>query len=190
MCNHIIQTINNMEPKDFLTLTENDYQELEAAQPRELINMVKRLKINFSDNEFNNFHFPHWNERTQSIIRLPETIFDLCTEIPENYVLHVSNQNHNHLFSFCNYNNICYLVPNNNNPDRPNIKYIERTELNKAWKHLVITGQITRDEFNRLCPFSYRYGTCSFNVFVGLINYIFPDSVDNFAGTIKFIEQE
>jgi hypothetical protein len=175
--------------KAFFSLPENSFREFEVKQPSESVKNVKKLKINFSDLPIGHFIYPHWNEKTQNVIELPQTIFNLCLEIPENYPLYISDENLYHLFSRINDDNIKYLVPNNTNPYNPNAKYIYKNELNRAWKHLVENGKIDMDMFKILCPSTYGNGDCSFNVFVGIINFIYPNSVYNFDGIIRFIEQ-
>ena len=67
---------------------------------------------------------------------------------------------------------IIYFVPNHKNLACPNEKGINRTEFEKAYEQLSMTGQFTREWFKTNLPDCNNEGSCNFTTIGGLFDLI------------------
>lgn len=126
---------------------------------------------------------------------LPNKIFNRCKQIPSNELIYISKNGGKYYFGGVRFRRkgrecIYYLVPNNIKPEIPNIKGIEKEELEKLWKILKYKGIIKTDDLRILFPELYSEGSCCITGFFGIINFIFPNTFIKVHGCIKMIEDE
>jgi hypothetical protein len=127
--------------------------------------------------------------------KLPNKIFNQCKQIPSNELIYISKNGGKYYFGGVRCRRkgrecIYYLVPNNIKPEIPNIKGIEKEELEKLWKILKQKGIIKTDDIKTDFPELYNEGGCCFAGFYGIINFIFPNTFIKVHGFIKMIENE
>ncbi len=126
---------------------------------------------------------------------LPNKIFNRCKQIPSNELIYISRAGGKYYFGGVRFRRkdrecIYYIIPNNKNQETPNIKGIEKEELEKLWKILKQKGIIKTDDFKIDFPELYKEGGCCFSSFFGIINFIFPNTFMKGHGYIKIIKNE
>lgn len=125
--------------------------------------------------------------------KLPNKIFNRCTNIPFNQLIYVSRNGGE--FHFGGVRNrrkgkecVFYIVPNNTKNKFPNIKGIEKEELEKLWSLLKQNEIITTADFRMYFPELYNEGSCCFTGFWGIINFLFPNTFTKTHGAINLIK--
>ena len=127
--------------------------------------------------------------------KLPNKIFNRCKQIPFNQLIYVSRTGGKYFFGGVRYRRkgkecIYYIIPNNINPEIPNIKGIEKEELEKLWKILKQKEIIKTDDLKIDFPELYIEGGCCFTAFFGVINFLFPDTFLKGHSYIKILNNE
>jgi hypothetical protein len=116
-------------------------------------------------------------------------IFHRFKQIPFGEVIHTSRKDGKYLFvgirdrrkkSEC----LVYTVPNNIEPEKLNIKAIEREEADLLWGYLLRYGKIKTADFRVLTPELMQEGTCCVSAFFGLIDKIYPGDFGKGHGII------
>lgn len=122
--------------------------------------------------------------------KLPSKIFSRCKKIPFNTTIHTTRKNRN--YKFCGIRDrritnesLLYSVPNNKNPQCPNIKGFQRFEIDNLWSFLVTTKSISIKDFEIKYPDLINEGKCCFAAFYGLINILFPNQFTKIKSQIK-----
>lgn len=123
---------------------------------------------------------------------LPKKIFNRTTNIDFNAVIHETrNGNTYHFIGNRKYRkknqNVIYTVPNNKNPKCPNLKGIQKEELDEMWKLLRETGSLSKKETSFIFKELSDEGSCYFAAFCGIVTVLFPNRFETKRGLITLI---
>jgi hypothetical protein len=120
---------------------------------------------------------------------LSKKIFNRFKQIPFGEIIHTSGKDGRYLFvgirdkrtkKEC----VIYTVPNNNEPEKPNIKAIERDEADLLWGYLLQHGKLKTSDFRILTPELMKEGACCVSAFFGMVKKIYPDDFGKGHGII------
>ncbi len=122
---------------------------------------------------------------------LPKKIFNRCKEIPFGIEIYKSRKGGIYFFAGVRdkrkgFEAVMYTIPNNIKPECPNIKGIQRKEMDTLWSFLLINRVITNKKFENMCPDLFLEGKCCKAGFYGIINFLFPDTFSKDSHCIRF----
>lgn len=122
--------------------------------------------------------------------KLPSKIFNRCKKIPFDSTIYTTKENRN--YKFCGIRDkritnesLLYSVPNNKNPQYPNIKGFQRLEIDNLWSFLLANKSISIKDLETKHPELIKEGKCCFTAFYGLINILFPNQFIKGKSLIK-----
>ena len=124
-------------------------------------------------------------------MRLPKKIFNRCNSIP--FAKEIYKSRDGGIYRFCGIRDkrlrneiLLYSIPNNNSPKHPNIKGLQKQEIEFLWQHLLQNKKISTSYIKNTFPDLYKEGSCCIAAFFGIINTLYPKIFVKETGIIKF----
>ena len=111
---------------------------------------------------------------------MKKKIFNKCKQIDFESVIYQSKKDGVYKFVGVRdkrkeHESILYLIPNNINPNKPYLKGIQKSEIEKAWLRLLEVGVLTKAWFKENLKECEKEGGCNFKAICGIICFLNPE---------------